>query len=254
VFLNPYYWANQNALGRTYFQSGNYLKALEEFQQVIALQPDNDAGYENVGGAYLRQGQYQEAVPYFQKALRIKPHYSTYSNLGTSYFFLKQYLNAVEQFEKAVAMDRADTTLMANMADSYRELGRPERARAAYQRAIQLGTEELKTNPQNSDVMAQIALCYANLGDAQQADGFIKKARAIDKSNVNYIYEEAEIYALLGKSKEALNALRESLDKHYPAQFAAEDSALNSIRNNPEYRQLIYKYSEKPAVPQVAAH
>jgi hypothetical protein len=91
------------------------------------------------------------------------------------------------------------------------------------------------------------------LGDAQKAEGFIKKARAVDKSNLNYIYEEAQIYSLLGKTKESLNALRESFDKHYPAQFAAEDSALNNIRNNPEYRQLIYKYSEKPTVPPVAA-
>jgi hypothetical protein len=57
--------------------------------------------------------------------------------------------------------------------------------------------------------MAQIALCYANLDDAQQAHTFMKKARITDKSNVDYICDQAEISAREGKTKDA------------PASFAA---------------------------------
>jgi len=93
--------------------------------------------------------------------------------------------------------------------------------------------------------MAEIALCYANLGDAQQADTFIKKARAIDKSNVGYIYEEAQIYSLLGKPKEGLKALQESLEKHYPAEAVASDPNVDNLRSSPEFNDLIKKYSTK---------
>ncbi len=245
IELNSYYWVNQNQLGDAYFQMGEYSKALQAFQQVTVLAPDVDAGYENIGNVYSQQGKYQEAIPYFQKALQIEPYYSTYSNLGTAYFFLKQFAQAAQMFEKAVELNPNDTTMMTNLGDAYRGEGQVEKARATYQQAVSLGYKELQTNPQESDVMAQIAVCYANLGDGQQAETFIRKARAIDKNNVNYIYNQAEIYALLGKTKEALSAFRESLEKHYPAEFAAADPDLDSLRSTPEFKELIKQYSTK---------
>jgi tetratricopeptide (TPR) repeat protein len=93
--------------------------------------------------------------------------------------------------------------------------------------------------------MAQIALCYANLGNAQQAVNFIQHARAIDKNSVEYIYDTAEIYAMLGKTPEALKSLQESFEKHYPVEWATEDPELDSIRKDPKFTELIKKYSAK---------
>ena len=244
VDLNSYFWVNQNALGNAYFQSGDYPKALQVFTQVTVLAPDIETGYENIGNVYAQQGKYQEAVTFFQKALQIEPYYTTYSNLGTAYFFLKQYPQAADMFEKAVALNPNDTSMVVNLGDAYRGAGQRDKARTTYQQAVSLGYKELQTNPQNSDVMDQIALSYANLGDAQQATTFIKKARAIDKSNVGYIYDEAKIYAFLGQTKEATKALQESLEKHYPAESAAADSDLDNL-HGPEFNDLIKKYSAK---------
>ena len=58
---------------------------------------------------------------------------------------------------------------------------------------------------------------------------FIRQARGIDKNNVDYIYYEAEIDALLGEPAEALKPLREAFEKHYPAEFAAGDEDLKSL-------------------------
>ncbi len=246
VDLNSYYWLNQNALGDAYYRSGDYAKALQIFQQESVLAPDINAGYDNIGLVYAAQGKYQEAVPYFKKALEIEPYYSTYSNLGTAYFFLKQYAEAAEMFEKAVALNPNDTSMTVNLADSYRFSGQKDKGQTTYQKAVALGYKELQTNPQNSDVMAQVALCYANLGDAQQAETYIKKARSIDKTNLDYIYDQVQIYALLGKTKEALDALREALEKHYSTDAVAADPNVNSLRSSPEFNDLMKKYSKKP--------
>ena len=170
---------------------------------------------------YLQQGKYQESIPYFQKALQIEPYFTTYSNLGTAYLFLKQYSNAVEMFEKAVALNPNDTDMMVNLADAYRGAGQQDKARTTYQQAISVGFKELQTNPQNAEVMGEVALAYAKIGNAPEAQKFIQQARGIDKDNVDYIYYEAEIDAQLGRSAEALKALREAFEKHYPAEFAA---------------------------------
>jgi eukaryotic-like serine/threonine-protein kinase len=245
IQLNPYFWVNQNALGVAYAHQGDYAKALEAFQQVQAIEPDIVAGYENIGNIYLQQGKYQESIPYFQKAIQIEPYFSTYSNLGTSYFFLKQYANAVEAFEKAAALNPNDTQTMVNLADAYRGAGQQDKAHTIYQQAISVGFKELQTNPQNADVKAEIALSYAKVGNASEAQNFIRQARAIDKTNVSYIYYEAEIDALLGRSTDALKLLREALEKHFPAEFAAGDEDLKNLSGNPEFTSLIKQYSEK---------
>jgi tetratricopeptide (TPR) repeat protein/TolB-like protein/predicted Ser/Thr protein kinase len=245
VQLNPYFWRNHNSLGGAYAHRADYPKALQAYQQVTVLEPDIDAGYENVGNMYLQQGKYQESIPYFQKALQIEPYFTTYSNLGTSYLFLKQYSNAVEMFEKAVALNPNDTETIVNLADAYHGSGQQDKARTTYQQAIAIGFKELETNPQHAEVRAEIALAYAKIGNAPEAQKFIRQARGIDKNNVDYIYYEAQIDAVLGRSAEALKLLREAFEKHYSAEYAAGDEDLKNLNGNPEFTSLIKQYSQK---------
>jgi serine/threonine protein kinase/tetratricopeptide (TPR) repeat protein len=243
IELNPYYWANQNQLGNAYFTLGDYQKALEAFQQVIVLAPDLDVGYQNVGNVYNAQGKYQEAIPFYQKSLQIQPFYSTYGNLGTAYFGLKQYPKAVEMYEKAVELNSNDTNTMVNLADGYRAAGQQQKATDAYTKAISLGFKELETNPQNADVMDVIALSYAKVGKSKEAESFISKARGIDKKNVGYIYDQAKIHALGGKSADAIKSLREALDNHYPCETVGDDPDLEALRKLPEFQAMISKCS-----------
>jgi eukaryotic-like serine/threonine-protein kinase len=245
IALNPYFWVNQDSLGNAYVQLGDYAKALQAFTQITILEPDIDAGYENIGLVYAQQGKYEQAIPYFQKALQIEPFFTTYSNLGSAFFFLKQYQNSADMFEKAVALNPNDTVMAVNLADAYRAGGQQDKARAAYQRAISLGYKELETNPQDTGVMAEIAIAYAKTGNAQEAQNLIKRVRTLDKNNVNYIYEEAAIDALLGREADALKILQDALQKHYPADYAAGDPDLGTLQNNPGFKGLIEKYSEK---------
>jgi serine/threonine protein kinase/tetratricopeptide (TPR) repeat protein/TolB-like protein len=245
VQLNPYYWVNENSLGAAYFQMGDYDKALAAFKQVATLEPDVNAGYENTGNVLVQQAKYGEAVPYLQKALAIEPNAGAYSNLGTAYFFLKQYAESAQAFEKAVALNANDTQLAVNLGDAYRALGQTDKAHAAYQQAISAGYKELQTNPQDTSVLAEVALSYASLGRPQDADTFIARARAQDKKDVNLAYTEVQIDALNGKSSQAMTLLAAVLADHYPAESAAVDPDLESLHSNPEFDKLIKKYSTK---------
>jgi eukaryotic-like serine/threonine-protein kinase len=245
IQLNPYFWNNQNEIGNAYFEQGDYTKALEAFNQVTVLAPDIDAGYENMGNVYLREGKYQECIPYYQKALQIEPYWTTYSNLGTAYFFLTQYTQAASAYEKAVALNPNDSLVVVNLADAYRWSGQQDKARQTYQQAIALGYKELQTNPQSASTMAQIALSYAKIGNAQQADAFIGRARSLGKDNVDYIYYEAEVEAILNRQDKALKVLREALEKHYPADYASGDQVLENLHSNPKFAALIKEFSAK---------
>ena len=148
-------------------------------------------------------------------------------------------------FEKAVELNPNDAQATVNLADGYRGAGQQDKASTTYQQAIALGFKELQTNPQNARVKAEIALSYAKIGNAPEAEKFIREARGIDKNNVDYIYNEARIDAVFGRSGDALKLLREALEKHYPAQYAAGDEDLKNLSGSPEFTSLIKQYSEK---------
>ena len=113
-------------------------------------------------------------------------------------------------FEKALTLDRGDTQMMENMADSYRALGNQERAHAAYQQAIYLGNKELESNPKNVEVLEQVALAYAKTGIFRKAKVIIGRARALHPDDPDAIYVDAEIEALSGNESGAMQALRPS--------------------------------------------
>lgn len=244
--LNPYYWVNENSLGDAYTQTGDYDKALEAFKQVMTLEPDVKEGYANSGTVLVQQGKYAEAVPLLQRALQIEPDAAAYTNIGTAYFFLRRFAEAAEAFEKAVAINANDTQLVVNLGDAYRALGQKDKAQAAYQQAISVGYKQLQVNPQDSTVMAEIALSYANVGNVKEADTLIGRARALDKKDVDIAYIEVQIAALTGKQGQAVALLADLLENHYSADYAANDPDLDSLHNNPEFVKLMKKYSKKP--------
>ena len=245
VELNPYYWINQNSLGNAYYQVGEYNKALEAFKQATVLEPDVNAGFENAGAVLVQQGKYSESIPYLEKAIQIEPDSAGYTNIGTAYLSTKRYAEASQAFEKAVTLDPNDTLLAVNLGDAYRGSGQADKARAAYQQAITLGYKELQTNSRDAAVMAQLALSYAKVGNPQEAEDFIRRARAQDKNNINFVYAEAQVNALTGKPSQALASLQEALEKHYPADFVATDPDLANLHSNPQFESLIKKYSAK---------
>ena len=218
---------------------------MQAFRQVTVLEPDVNNGFENAGSVLVQEGKYGEAIPYLQKALQIEADYASYSNLGVAYTFTKQYTEASQVLEKALALNQNDTLTAVNLADVYRGSGQTEKAKAEYQQAISLGFRELQTNPKDADVMALIALSYAKTGNAQQAETFIQRARAEHKDDVDILYKEACVNALIGKPSRALELLQNALEKHYSAEYASADLDLESLHNNPEFDKLIKEYSKK---------
>jgi serine/threonine protein kinase/Flp pilus assembly protein TadD len=245
VTANPYYWYNHNALGSAYFQFGETDKALQEYQKVIELAPENATGYLNSGAVYFRQGKWAEAIPAFQKALEIQPDSDIYSNLGTAYYFLKRYDESIKMFEKAVEMSPKNEQMMGNLADAYRSSGQMQQATATYDKAIGLAYQTLQVNPRSAETMGDLALYYAKKGDQDHATQYIRQARTIQPSDVQFIYWEAQIYALGGKTPEAFQALRTAFDKGYSPEEAQNDPELRSLQGLPEFSKLISQYSKK---------
>ncbi len=75
----------------TYFDEGEYEKAIPEFQSVIELAPNNADVYVALGLCYHSLGRYQDAIEEYQKAIEIDPEQANaYANIGYAYGTLRQ--------------------------------------------------------------------------------------------------------------------------------------------------------------------
>jgi len=196
-----------------------------------------------MGAVYFRQGKYEECIPFIQKALKLQPSADLYSNLGTAYFFLKRYEEAVPMFEKAVEMNPNDEEITGNLADAYRWSGHADKAQVTYDKAIGLAYKELQVNPRQALAMNSLAVYYAKKGDSTQALQFIRRARSIDRNNIQFIYNEAQVMALANHPEEALKILREAFQKGYSPNEARNDPELNSLEGRPEFDKLLKEFS-----------
>lgn len=244
IDLNPYYWVNYNYAGQAYSGLGEYDKALAAFQRIIELEPDNSFGYLNTGMVYFQQGKYDQCIPFFQKSLQIQPHFMAYSNLGTAFFFLKRYAESVPMFEKAVEMNQNDSMMMGNLADAYRWSNQLDKANSTYDRAIALAFKQLQVNPRDATVLDGLGLSYAKKGDAVQALDFMRRARAVNPDDVSLIYDQAEVFAITGRSAEAVKSLREALQKGIALQQVQSDPEFTTLQVLPEFQKLVKEFSK----------
>jgi tetratricopeptide (TPR) repeat protein/TolB-like protein/predicted Ser/Thr protein kinase len=241
--IDPYYWVNADELGKVYDISGDYDKALSEFQRVIQLEPDNAAGYENVGLIYMQEGDYSRSVPALENALRLSPTFSHYSNLGVAYFYVKRYNDAARTLEKAVEMSPNQEAVVGNLAQAYLFAGQNRKAQESFNTAIALAYKQLQVNPRDADTMADLAIYYASEGQPEQATRFIRNARSMDAGNPQYLYDEAVVRALAGKSDQAFQSLRDAFRKGFPPGQAASDPELAALQTQPQFAQLVNQFS-----------
>jgi eukaryotic-like serine/threonine-protein kinase len=246
IDLNPYFWMNYNAIGIAYSNLGDLDKALDAFHKITELEPDNSAAFNNAGLILLREGKYEQSIPEFQKAISLTPNNDdAYSNLGYAYFNLKRYDDAVTNFAKAVELNPADNINTGNLADAYRWSGQKDKANETYDKAIELAYKDLQVNPRSAPALSSLALYHAKKGQSAQALAFIARARLLDKDNVDFIYDEAEIQALANHPDEALKLLRQALQKGEPFMAAKTDPELASLQNRPEFAQLEKEFGSK---------
>jgi hypothetical protein len=73
---------------------------------------------------------------------------------------------------------------------------------------------------------------------------FIKRARDIDKKDVELIYAEATVEMLAKKPADALRTLREAVSQGYPIKQVLDDPEFAELSKTPEFQALVKEYSK----------
>jgi len=164
-------------LGRTKYGKGQFLEAIEAFEQCLRLDPRNVKAETNVGLSYealerpgeavqafenaiawqtdhpakdpepfielghlyVNQNQAEKAVPYLSQSIAIYPNVSkAHEELGKAYSLLKRLPEAQAELEKAIELTPQAPNLHCLLAPVYRKQGLADKAQAESDRCAAL--------------------------------------------------------------------------------------------------------------------
>jgi len=246
VTLNRYYWSNQNELGIAYLQIGEYAKALAAFGRIIELDSTNPIGHQNIGVVYYSQAKYEESIPEFESAIVLQSsNPDVFSDLGLADLILGRYTEGLKMLQKSADMRPNDQAIIGNLADGYRWSGQQKKAMETYDKAIALANKELDVNPKDATILGSLGLYHAKKGNASLANYYIHRARSIDASDRQLVYNEAVMQALANQPGAAMESLRSALEKGVPPEQAMLDPEFSSLRTNPAFQKLISDFPSK---------
>jgi tetratricopeptide (TPR) repeat protein/predicted Ser/Thr protein kinase len=228
--LNPNDWQIPLESGMNAYAGGDYKLAATAWEKTLRLEPDSVEVLRNLGAVYHMLGRDDDATAALQHAIEVKPNPDVYANLGTILFYQGKYDESVPAFEKAVALNANNFENWGNLGDAYRwSSGKKDKAKAAYQQAIQLVREEIVKSSTQIDLKSDLSMYLAKSGDkgaALQALEPVEEARSKDPT---VLYDSAVVYELCGQRGKALNSLLAAVQ-------GGED--LNDIKNEPEFVSL----------------
>jgi len=111
--------ANRYALGQGYLGTGEFDKAIQQFELVQQQQPGKPYGYHGLGQAYAKQGRYENAIDAFKSAVGIQKDYlESYSEMGYAYVDSGQKDKANDIVSTLNTLSPTDTSL-ANTLSQY---------------------------------------------------------------------------------------------------------------------------------------
>ncbi len=123
---------------------GNYDEAVRNYEQTLSFEKRSIGAaiaFNNLAWLFADKGKgnLDKATDHARKAITIMPEASFYDTLGFAYFKKRQFDIAIEQFNKAIDRRPTNPNFHVHLARAFRENGNTEKARQAYERALQLG-------------------------------------------------------------------------------------------------------------------
>ncbi len=256
------------ARGRAYARMENYTEAKVDLQVAAGLNPSDPGPPHFLGKVLTLAGDLDAAERSFRKALALAPgdariHVDLADTLvskgkhkatsGDSPGAIAEFRSAEASARRAIELDATDpaarVNLGASLMERYRALESPDpalarEAIAAYGEALALWESAGGEERTSARLDAMVNQCDA-LIQIRELDSALEACRAIadlDPGNANNFYNLAGVYAMLGRTDDALSALQKDFelgDRDHD--YLRADPWFASLRGNRRFKTLLKK-------------
>jgi tetratricopeptide (TPR) repeat protein len=213
--------------GRTYLNTGDYARAIADFNQVLQLNPNSAAAYFSRGRANKLSGNYEPALADYNEAIQLNPKmFPAYVNRGQLYNMADRYDAAIADFDQALELD-------PNLPIPYLNRGVAYGAKGDYDGAIADFNSALTLAPDFSPAYNNLAWLMATCPQSAFRDG--KKAveyatKACELSDWNNINQIDTLAAACAEAGDFANAMKWEGKVLETPDLAPEDAAIAKNR------------------------
>jgi serine/threonine-protein kinase len=184
--------------------TGQYEKAVEQFQQAVQLEPANDRAYANLAGSYQHLNQADKAEETYKRAISLRPQY------WRGYHFLSAFYSSRAEYEKAEEMSIKATQLDPDSYLAFNSLGVALLYQGKNDQATQAFTKSIAIRPSYA--------AYNNIGVAQyqlrqykESAASFQEALKLDDGNYQNWGSLGDAYYYGGDTSQAMEAYRKAI-------------------------------------------
>jgi tetratricopeptide (TPR) repeat protein len=189
-------------LATYYHKNGRFEEALEVWQQLVELEPDNSAARISLGNAYYKTGKDDMAIRVLEDVIQSDPGaMKALHSLATIHIERGRAREALEVAERAVRADPEDGWSYYDRGMALELMGRSAEAGDAYRRAVELA-------PDLAEAHANLAQIYAASGRPEQA--MDHAGRAVELAG-----EQPQMLYVLGVALGASGEEQQALETYY---------------------------------------
>ncbi len=172
--------------------SQHYRETLATYDQILAINPQDEDAWAGKAGTYFDMGEYEQSVNAWERYLALAPNAAWgWWNKGSALSWLGRNDEALLDYERSIALDPAPSIIWANKALALMILNR-------YPEALQAIDQALNRDPKYEWALTNRVDVLIKLGRPEEALAAANQWVALDPQNV----------AALRKKAEALKALK----------------------------------------------
>ena len=176
-------------LGLLNMKLGSFLKAKNEFNTVISINPTDAMAHYYLGDIYYRENDYQKAIDHLEKAIQYNDSIvDAYLKLGKLNYYLNHNEKAKKYLLQALRRDRS----LAEAHFYYALLLEKDRV---YDRSIEEFNEALKGELFNFDCYYHLGNIYKDIGDVSKATENYERAIEVGTDDMEKYLEVKYVYA-----------------------------------------------------------
>lgn len=185
------------ALAHSCLWSKQYQCVLDEYREILTLNPESAEAYMLAGEALDEMKDNAGAVEQFRAAVKADPREpNVHFGLGYLLWGLMKYEEAAQEFQAELTNNPDHAQALTYLADTEMQLGHPEAATPLLLKAV-------KIDPSITLAHVDLGLLYSEAGRKDDALAELKLAESLSPNDVNVHWRLARFYQAAGKKEEA---------------------------------------------------
>ena len=216
--------------GEEFFMQGEYEKALEFYEEILAQDKDYADAIGAKGAVHHRLGNYEKALEFYDLAISIEPR---------NHYFLNDRGNALLSLGKDVEAEKdlkKSLEIFPEFIDSLNGMANIHSFRQNFEKEIEYRKVVLILEPENNEALTGAANAFMSLKNYEKAEQYYDKVLEINPNYINAIIGKANLMAELKQNNKAL--------EYYESALMLEPNNKNALKGKSIVLVNLAQYEE----------